>query len=135
MKFVMLCDKNYLKSDLKAFLSSFPKDHELEVFSSTQLLDEKILPACDALLVDAKTWQKSFSVFRYFDVADQLEGVPIGLLSYKGMLDHSLKGRSRFREIPVPVRGSTEDILSALDRLLASSSEVTGLNARRVLFS
>lgn len=127
MKFVFICDEQYTKTpELQRFLENFPKDHELVVFDGKDLLEQKQLPACDALIAERRTWQRYFSLYRYFDVLELLESIPVGIVIRKNMVE-KLKGRHRIREVVIPLAGSTEDILSALDKLLANSKELTGL--------
>jgi len=127
MKFVFLCNPERLTSDQRTFVSNFPKDHELILIHGEELLETKKLPQCDALITERSTWQKYFSMWRYFDLLDQLESVPIGMI-VRSRRSENLKGRAGIREMSINPMSSTEDILNALDRLLAGARELTGFS-------
>ena len=77
MKFVFLCDSNYLKGDYSAFTSNFPVEHELLVMSAEDFLKAKRFPeGTFAILTERSTWQKNFSLFRYFGLLSMLEVLP-----------------------------------------------------------
>ena len=64
MKFVFLCDANYLKGDMVNFVNNFPTNHELVTMTSDELLQTKsIFEGTFAVLAERTTWQKNFSLF------------------------------------------------------------------------
>ena len=82
MKFVLLCDDIYLKGDLAAFVNNFPTNHELVTMSGEAFLQAQGFPENTfGLLVERFTWQKNFSLFRYFGLLPILETVPLAIVS------------------------------------------------------
>ncbi|MBR1744669.1 MAG: hypothetical protein IJ734_01545, partial [Fibrobacter sp.] len=97
MKFVFLCDANYLKGDLVNFVNNFPTNHELVTMTSDDLLQSKsVMEGTFAILAERATWQKNFSLFRYFGLLPMLEVLPLGVVS-RGRRGEPLKGRSQNR--------------------------------------
>ena len=97
MKFVFLCDANYLKGDLVNFVNNFPTNHELVTMTSDDLLQSKsVMDGTFAILAERATWQKNFSLFRYFGLLPLLEVLPLGVVS-RGRRGEPLKGRSQNR--------------------------------------
>lgn len=116
MRFVLLCDSNYLKGDMASFQNHFPRNHELVVMSSEELLTKKALPSdVKGLLVERATWQKSFSVFRYFGLLPLIEPIPFGVV-VRGRRTEALKGRKACKEVFFPASASPEDTFATLDR-------------------
>ena len=66
MKFVFLCDSNYLKGDYSAFTSNFPVEHELLVMSAEDFLKAKRFP------------EGTFAINHRYDLSDEsLTGRPL----------------------------------------------------------
>ena len=101
MKFVFLCDANYLKGDMANFVNNFPRNHELVTMSSDELLQTKsIFEGTFAVLAERTTWQKNFSLFRYFGLLPLLEVLPLGIVS-RSRRSEPLKGRTQNRKPPL----------------------------------
>ena len=97
MKFVFLCDANYLKGDMVNFVNNFPTNHELVTMTSDELLQTKsIFEGTFAVLAERTTWQKNFSLFRYFGLLPLLEVLPLGIVS-RSRRSEPLKGRTQNR--------------------------------------
>ncbi|NLB63573.1 MAG: hypothetical protein GX801_05625 [Fibrobacter sp.] len=119
MKFLFLCDENYMKGDVLNFVENFPRNHELVTMSSGQLLTEKVIPeGVQGILAERKTWQKSFSLFRYFGLLPLLETLPFAPVARTKRQVH-FKGRSGCKEIFFHADSSAEEIFSTLDRFVS----------------
>lgn len=122
MKFVFLCDSRYVKGEVAGFVNNFPSVHELVVMSGEDLLQAKKLPEeTFALLVDRTTWQKNFSLFRYFGLLPVLEKYPLGIVGRVRRQD-SLKGRVTVRSFEFLINPtlSSEEMYSLIDRFIAA---------------
>lgn len=137
MKFVLLCDANYLKGDIATFAANFPTEHTLSVMTSEEFLLAKSFPEeTFAILTERFTWQKSFSLFRYFGLLPILEVLPLGIvgrpprkpanIGFSAVSDDSrkgaLKGRSMMRnqEFYFNPSSAPEEISSLLSKFIAA---------------
>ncbi len=128
MKFVFLCDDIYLKGgfDYAAFVNNFPTNHELVTMSGEALLQAKGFPEnTHGLLVERNTWQKNFSLFRYFDLLPVLESVPLAVVSRSHRFE-PLKGRSSFRgqEVVITPNASSEELYSMIEKFVAAPPQM-----------
>ena len=126
MKFVFLCDDIYLKGDNAAFVNNFPTNHELVTMSGEAFLQAKGVPENTfGLLVERFTWQKNFSLFRYFGLLPVLEMVPLAVVSRSRRVE-PLKGRSalRGREMIIAPNASSEELYTAIDRFVAAPPQI-----------
>jgi hypothetical protein len=122
MKFVFLCDANYLKGDLVSFVNNFPTNHELVTMTSEEFLQAKgFLEGTFAILAERSTWQKNFSLFRYFGLLPVLEVLPLGVVSRSRRVE-PLKGRSSARgtEVYFNPSSSPEELFMAIDKFISA---------------
>lgn len=121
MKFVFLCDACYLKGDYANFVNNFPSNHELVKMTSDELLQNKGVDGAFAILVERSTWQKNFSVFRYFGLLPQLETVPMAVVG-RQRRGEFLKGRSQNRnqEVFFNPAAAPEEIFLQLDKFISA---------------
>ncbi len=122
MKFVFLCDANYLKGDLAAFASNFPSEHSLTVMTAEEFLQAKQFPeGTFAVLTERFTWQKNFSLFRYFGLLPVLELLPLGIVSRTRRND-ALKGRTSLKgqEFYFNLAASTEETANQINKFISA---------------
>ena len=122
MKFVFLCDANYLKGDMVNFVNNFPTNHELVTMTSDELLQTKsIFEGTFAVLAERTTWQKNFSLFRYFGLLPLLEVLPLGIVS-RSRRSEPLKGRTQNRnqEIYFNPSATAEELYLQVDKFVAA---------------
>ena len=103
MKFVFLCDANYLKGDMVNFQNNFPTNHELVTMTSEDLLQSKsIIEGTFAILAERTTW-------------------PLGIVS-RGRRNEPIKGRSQNRnqEIFFNPAASAEELYLQVDKFVAA---------------
>ena len=126
MKFVLLCDDIYLKGDLAAFVNNFPTNHELVTMSGEAFLQAQGFPENTfGLLVERFTWQKNFSLFRYFGLLPILETVPLAIVSRNRRIE-PLKCRSSLRgqEMIISPNASSEELYSAIEKFVAAPPQI-----------
>jgi len=122
MKFVFLCDANYLKGELVSFVNNFPANHELVTMTSDEFLQSKgILGETFAILAERMTWQKNFSLFRYFGLLPVLEKLPLGVVS-RSRRQEALKGRTSIRTQDVYFNPSAtaEELYMQIDKFVTA---------------
>lgn len=122
MKFVFLCDSNYLKGDYVAFTNNFPAEHELLIMSAEDFMKAKRFPeGTFAILTERSTWQKNFSLFRYFGLLNMLEVLPLGIVG-RARRAETLKGRSaaKNQEFFLNPSATTEELGLLLNKFIAA---------------
>ncbi|MCK9183510.1 MAG: hypothetical protein M0P13_11630 [Fibrobacteraceae bacterium] len=126
MKFVFLCDASYLKGDFAAFVNNFPTNHELVTMTGDEFLQAKGFPEDTfGLLVERFTWQKNFSLFRYFGLLLTLDAVPLAVVSRTRRFE-PLKGRSvlRGQEVVILPNTSSEELFALIDKFVSAPPQV-----------
>ena len=126
MKFVFLCDHIDLTGDNHPFVHNLPTNHELVTMSGEAFLQAKGVPENTfGLLVERFTWQKNFSLFRYFGLLPVLEMVPLAVVSRSRRVE-PLKGRSALRgqEMIIAPNASSEELYTAIDRFVAAPPQI-----------
>ncbi len=123
MKFVFLCDAVYLKGDLEAFANkNFPSEHSLTVMTAEEFLQAKRFPeGTFAIFAERFTWQKNFSLFRYFGLLPVLEVLPLAVVS-RSRRQEPLKGRAAAKnnEFYINPSATTEEISAQLTKFVAA---------------
>ncbi len=122
MKFIFLCDPRYMKGEMASFVANFPSVHELVVMSGEEFLSAKQFPEeTFAVLADRPTWQKYFSLFRYFGLLPVLEKLPFAVVGRARRQD-ALKGRMSVRssEFFINPSFSSEELYAIVDRFVAA---------------
>jgi hypothetical protein len=90
--------------------------------TSEDLLQSKsIIEGTFAILAERTTWQKNFSLFRYFGLLPLLEVLPLGIVS-RGRRNEPIKGRSQNRnqEIFFNPAASAEELYLQVDKFVAA---------------
>lgn len=126
MKFVFLCDANYLKGDLAAFVTQFPKEHLLTVMTAEEFLQAKSFPeGTFAIFAERFTWQKNFSLFRYLGLLPTLEVYPLGVVS-RSRKQEPLKGRAaaRNQEFFINPAASVDELSAQLNKFIAAPPQI-----------
>ena len=74
-----------------------------------------------AILTERSTWQKNFSLFRYFGLLSMLEVLPLGLVGRFRRQD-ALKGRSavKHQEFILNPASTTEELSALLNKFIAA---------------
>lgn len=123
MKFVFLCDSVYLKGDFEAFATkNFPAEHQLTVMTADEFLQAKRFPeGTFAIFAERFTWQKNFSLFRYFGLLPVLEVLPLGIVS-RSRRQEPLKGRTAAKssEFYINPSATTEEISAQLTKFISA---------------
>lgn len=122
MKFLFLCDANYLKGEMANFVNNFPTNHELVPITSDELLQSKsVFDGTFAILAERTTWQKNFSLFRYFGLLPLLEVLPLAIVS-RTHRSEPIKGRSQNKdqEIFFNPTATAEELYMQIDNFVTA---------------
>ncbi|MDR0516948.1 MAG: hypothetical protein LBH25_07890 [Fibromonadaceae bacterium] len=119
MTFVFICDSYFQKKVLGCLVNGDIPDHEIITITSNELLQTGKLPDnISGVIVERRTWQKNFSLFRYFGLLPLFEEHKLAFLA--GSSEVELKGRSamKSREFVIPKNISAEEVSAQLTHLL-----------------
>ena len=128
MKFVFLCDANYLKGDMVNFQNNFPTNHELVTMTSEDLLQSKSIIEGRSLKCSrsassavAAATNPSRAAARTETRKSLLEVLPLGIVS-RGRRNEPIKGRSQNRnqEIFFNPAASAEELYLQVDKFVAA---------------
>lgn len=113
MNIILISDNSSLNHELQNLLAEVSGGN-YRVVSSTELLEEGSIAPVDVVMVERKTWQKFYSVARYFGLLDHLDYTPV-LVVGRGRKPVSIKGRIGKKDIFVTIPTNRETFNSALD--------------------
>jgi hypothetical protein len=118
MTFVFICDLFFQKKVASHLVNGEIPNHKIITISANELLESGKLPEdISGVIIERGTWQKSFSMFRYFGLLPLLEKQNIAFVI--NTIHPELKGRAgmKNREFTIPSNISAEDASAQLSRL------------------
>jgi len=118
MTFVFICDSFFQKKVSSSLVNGEIPNHKIITMTANDFLQSGQLPeGISGVIMEKGTWQKNFSMFRYFGLLRQLEKHSIAFIS--GSLDLDFKGRLGMKNKEFVIHSATnaEDMASQLNRL------------------
>ncbi|MDR2580712.1 MAG: hypothetical protein LBC85_06940 [Fibromonadaceae bacterium] len=118
MKFAFICDTFFRKKVANCLVNGEVPNHDIITITASEYLQSGELPEGIAgVIIEKGTWQKSFSMFRYFRLLPQLETQKIAFVASSH--DTELKGRAgmKGKEFIIPNNIVAEDASAQLTRL------------------
>lgn len=95
MTFAFICDPHFQKRVSAALVNGEVPNHKVITLTSEQFLEAGKLPeGISGVIVERGTWQKNFSLFRYFGLLPLLEKQNLAFISNS---DNEFKGRSAMK--------------------------------------
>jgi len=95
MTFVFICDAHFQKRVSSALVNGEVPNHKIITLTADEFLEAGKLPeGISGVIVERETWQKSFSLFRYFDLLSLLEEYNLAFVTNS---DNEFKGRSAMK--------------------------------------
>jgi len=120
MTFAFICDPHFQKKVSPALVNGEIPNHKVITLTSEQFLETGKLPeGISGVLVERGTWQKSFSMFRYFGLLPLLEQQNLAFVANS---ETEFKGRSamKSKEFIIHSNISPEDASTRLNALEAA---------------
>jgi len=117
MTFVFICDTHFQKRVSSALVNGEVPNHKIITITADQFLESGKLPeGISGVIIERGTWQKSFSLFRYFGLLPLLEKQNLAFVSNS---DTEFKGRSAMKnkEFIIMNNISAEDVSVKLNSL------------------
>jgi len=118
MTFVFICDPFFQKRVSSGWVNEEIPNHKVITITANDFLESGQLPeGISGVLMEKGTWQKNFSMFRYFGLLPQLEKQNMAFIS--NSLDLDFKGRlgMKNKEFVIHSATSIEDVTLQLTRL------------------
>ncbi|MDR2732916.1 MAG: hypothetical protein LBB36_06830 [Fibromonadaceae bacterium] len=118
MNFAFICDTYFQKKVSGSLVNGEVPNHKIVTLTASEFLETGKLPeGVSGVLVEHGTWQKNFSLFRYFGLLPLLEKQS---LAFVAATDAEFKGRSlmKGKEFIIPNGINPEDASAQLGRLL-----------------
>jgi hypothetical protein len=119
MTFAFICDSYFQKKVSASLVNGEIPNHNIITLTADEFLQTGKFPdGVSGVIVERGTWQKSFSMFRYFGLLPLFESQRLAFVA--GSLEAELKGRlgMKGRETVIPRNISAEEISTQLSNLL-----------------
>jgi hypothetical protein len=119
MTFVFICDSHFQKKVSSAMVNGEVPNYKILSLTADQFLETGKLPeGISGVIVEHNTWQKNFSLFRYFGLLPLLEKHIIAFVA--NAADVEIKGRSTMKSKDFIIQGNinAEEASVQLGRLL-----------------
>jgi hypothetical protein len=110
MKIVLVCDEANISDNFRQTVGG--QGHQVNALRGDYPLENSGLPECDAVVVEEKTWVQHASLYRYFEVLAEFNGVPFGVISRRK--PSHLKARRRNADTWIPTGFSPAEALEAV---------------------
>jgi hypothetical protein len=120
MTFAFICDTHFRKKVSSTLVNGEIPNHKIITLTADEFLEAGKLPeGISSVIVERVTWQKSFSLFRYFGLLPLLEKQNLAFVSNS---DTEFKGRSAMKnkECIIHSNISAEDVAVKLNSLEAA---------------
>ncbi len=119
MLFAFICDSYFQKKVSSTLVNGDIPNHKIVTITANELLESGKLPQdISGAIFERATWQKNFSLFRYFGLLPLLEQHTLAFVA--NAQDAELKGRGAMKnkEFIIPNSISAEEASTQLGRLL-----------------
>ena len=117
MTFAFICDTYFQKKVNSSLVNGEIPNHKIITLTANEFLESGKLPEdISGIVIERETWQKNFSLFRYFGLLALLEKQNLAFITIS---ETELKGRlaMKNKEFFIPNNISAEDISAQLNRL------------------
>ncbi len=113
MNLVFACDLAIISAEFEAVLREIP-DLEYTILSGEEILSSCDLESYDAIAFEVSTWQRHFSFYKYFNLMEILDRVPIMCIAKNKKLTVS-KGRLGKKDVMVSLPIQADMLQKFLD--------------------
>jgi|TARA_B110000483_G_scaffold82020_2_gene101872 hypothetical protein len=122
MNILLISDNASLNHELQNLLKEVSGGN-YQIVSSTQLLENGVSGPIDVVMSDRKTWQKAYSLIKYFNVSGAFEFTPVMFVS-RGRKPAQFKGRIGKKDIFVSIPTNRDAFNNALDDYKQASDQM-----------
>jgi hypothetical protein len=119
MNFAFICEPHYMAGELESFTKRFSELHEINNVSADAILSGKNLEEFHGIIVERRTWQKYYSLFKYFDVLNSLTRAPLAYVQKTRKAD-PLKGRKNQTDVNFSTSADSSEIFACIDKMMSS---------------
>ncbi|MDR3000043.1 MAG: hypothetical protein LBU89_02165 [Fibromonadaceae bacterium] len=119
MTFALICDEYFQKKVSGIWFNGEIPNHKVVNMTADNLLETGKLPeGISAVLIERATWQKNFSMFRYFNMLPLLEEKVLAFIASTPEPELKGRGAMRGKEFIFPNGINADDASAQLTRLL-----------------
>jgi hypothetical protein len=119
MKFAFICDSYFQKKVPSGLINGEIPNHDIVTIAADDILQTGKFPdGVSSIIIERGTWQKNFSMFRYFGLLPLFESQKIAFVATSA--EAEMKGRlgMKGRETIIQRNTSAEEISTQLNNLL-----------------
>ncbi|MCL2261064.1 MAG: hypothetical protein FWC15_06905 [Fibromonadales bacterium] len=119
MIFAFICDSYFQKKVSSVLVNGEVPNHKITTLTADEFLEAGKLPeGISGVIIERSTWQKNFSMFRYFGLLPQLEQQTLAFVANSP--DTELKGRGTMKgkDFIISNNINAEEASTQLTRLL-----------------
>jgi len=120
MTFAFICDPYFQKKVSSVLVNGEVPNHKIIILTASEFLETGKLPeGISGVIIERGTWQKNFSMFRYFGLLPLLEQQTLAFVA-SNTQDVEFKGRGAMKnkEFIIPNGINAEEASSQFTRLM-----------------
>jgi len=119
MLFVFICDTYFQKKVSSVLVNGDIPNHKMVTITANDFLESGKLPEkISGVIVERATWQKNFSLFRYFGLLPLLEQHTLAFVANTQDVEFKGRGAMKNKEFIIPNSINAEETSTQLSRLL-----------------
>ncbi len=119
MLFAFICDTYFQKKVSSVLVNGDIPNHKIVTITANEFLETGELPkGISGVIAERATWQKSFSMFRYFGLLPLLEQQTLAFVASTQDVEFKGRGAMKGKEFIIPNSINAEEASTQLTRLL-----------------
>jgi hypothetical protein len=119
MLFAFICDTYFQKKVSSILVNGDIPNHKIVTVTTNEFLESGKLPEnISGIIVERATWQKNFSLFRYFGLLPLLEQHTLAFVANAQDAEFKGRGAMKNKEFIIPNSINAEEASTQLSRLL-----------------
>jgi len=119
MTFAFICDSYFQKKVSSVLVNGEIPNHKIITMTASEFLETGKLPEdVSGVIIERGTWQKSFSMFRYFGLLPLLEQKTLAFVTNSHDVEFKGRGAMKNKDFIIPNSINAEDASTQLTRLL-----------------
>jgi len=119
MTFAFICDSYFQKKVSSVLVNGEIPNHKIITMTASEFLESGKLPeGISSVIIERSTWQKNFSMFRYFGLLPLLEQCSLAFVANAHDTEFKGRGAMKGKESLISNNISAEEAVTQLNRLL-----------------